>query len=210
MRLPTARLAKYALAGVAIGAVAAVASPAVGLFGRSGHQPTLAGKAQQLVALTAPNGKAVSLWQAPTTDGGVCVLLHVGQASAAAPPGLADSGSDCISGPSRLPQPAPFQTALNWGRPGDGSAYTLIVYGHVSAASRISRVDLSSGSGTQALPFAKGYFLTELPDVPSAGALPAQDAPYVLKGYDNDGSLIASLDLAHVVAMSSPSQSSAK
>lgn len=211
MTLPTARVAKYALGGIAIGVVAAVASPAVGLFRTNGHQPTLApGKAQQLLALTAQNSQAVSLWQAPTSDGGVCILLHVGQSSSSATADLRNSGSDCIGGPSRAPQPTPFQTSLNWLRSGDGSAFNLIVYGHVSAASRISRVDLSSGSGTQALPFARGYFLAELPDVPSAGALPTQDAPYILKGYGNDGDLIASLDLAHVVAMSSPSQSSSK
>ena len=86
----------------------------------------------------------------------------------------------------------------------------MIVYGHVSAASRISRVDLSSGSGTKTLPFARGYFLTELPDVPSAGALPSADAPFVLDGYGTDGRLVASLDLAHVVAMSSPPPGPAK
>jgi hypothetical protein len=199
------RRTRYALAGIAIGAVAAVASPALGLFGANGHEPALvADKVQHLVSLELRNGKTASLWQGPTADGGVCTLFHVAPASSAAtPPTLGTAGYDCIAGPARAPQPAPFQTALDWTRSDTGSGYGLIVYGHVSVASRISRVDLSVDGSVQRLPFAKGYFLVELPDVPAAGDLP-NDGPYVLKGYGSDGRLVASLDLAHVVEMASP------
>jgi hypothetical protein len=202
------RLARYALAGIAIGAVAALTAPALGLFRADPHQPALVSdEVHQLVSLKTQDGKTASLWSAPTTDGGVCTLFHLAPASSAAtPPGLGNSGSDCTIGPSRAPQPAPFQTSLNWLASDTGSGFRLIFYGHVSAASRISRVELSSGAGTFELPFAKGYFLGELPSVASAGDLPMKDAPYVLHGYGSDGRLLASLDLAHVVAMSSPPQ----
>lgn len=199
---------RYVLAGVAVGALAAVASPALGLLSASSHQPTLVSdEVQQLLSLELQNGRVASLWQAPTADGGVCTLRHVAPASSAAtPPSLGTSGSDCIAGPSRAPQPAPFQTSLSWTRSDSGSGYGLTLYGHVSAASRISRVNLSYGTGEQTLAFAKGYFLVALPDVHAAGELPRENAPYVLEGYGSDGRLIASLDLAHVVAMSSPPQ----
>lgn len=195
------------VAGIAIGAVAAAVSPALGVFRTSPQQPALvAGQVQHLLSVELENGKTASLWQGPTSDGGVCTLFHVAPASAAAtPPTLATAGADCVAGPARAPQPAPFQTSLDWTRSDTGSGYGLIVYGHVSAASRIGRVDLSAGGTVRRLPLARGYFLVELPDVPAAGDLPG-DGPYVLEGYGGDGRLVASLDLAHAVAMASPPQ----
>jgi len=202
------RLASYALAGIAIGAVAALTAPAFGLFRADPHQPALvSGKVRQLVSLGMQDGNVASVWTAPTTDGGVCILFRLAPASSAAtPPDLGTSGSDCVIGPARAPQPAPFQTSLNWIASDTRSEFRLIFYGHVSASSRIGRVELSSRAGAVELPFGKGYFLGQLPSVSSAGELPSEGAPYVLHGYGSDGRLVASLDLAHIVAMSSPPQ----
>jgi hypothetical protein len=191
---------RHALLAAAAAVVVVVAAPALGighgLFGRLDSDPRLPGivgnRVQKLVAVQTPAGEA-SLWIGPTQASGRCVFIHIGATANGAAP-TPNGGSQCDIGPS-APQTLPISTDLTWYPV--GGTFTLLVDGHVAAGSRITKMVLKSSAEMRALPLTKGYFLTDLAVAPQ-GKLPANDAPYVLVGYDAGGDEVARVDLARL------------
>ena len=193
---------RHALFAAAAAIVAVVAAPALGighgLFGLLDSDPRLPGivgnRVQKLASVQTPAGEA-SLWIGPTQASGRCVFIHIGTAASGAAP-TPNGGSQCDIGPS-APQTLPISTDLTW-YPAGGGTFTLLLDGHVASGSRITEIALKSAAGATQLQLAKGYFLTDFAVAPQ-GKLPANDAPYVLVGYDAGGDEVARVDLARLV-----------
>ena len=197
----------YAAVGLAGVVTVLLAAPALG-NGRItifGHGPNGAeielGQLRQVVATPTSNGKQAALWVGPTTDGGRCAVLRVAADAATSPPDtIRNNGGWCEGAPLR-PQSAPIATTVNWLSRGDGG-FDLVLAGRVSPS--IARVALQSASGAMPLPLGGGYFVGQLPASAAAGELPTDGAPYVVVGYDRAGAKVASVDLAQLLASSSP------
>jgi hypothetical protein len=86
---------------------------------------------------------------------------------------------------------------------GTGPGDSWLVSGQVNPASGIAALELDSASGRLPLSFASGWFLAQLPSGGSGGKLP-EGGPYVLVGRDDDGNVVARVDLEHRRASSEP------
>lgn len=197
---------RHALVAAALGLVAVVAAPALGvghgLFGLLDSDPRVPGivgnRVQQLVSVPTPAGEA-SLWVGPTEASGRCVFIHVGGVANGGVP-TPNGGSQCDIGPS-APQTLPIATNLTW-YPANGT-FTLLIDGHVAPGSRITRVVMKAGAQARVLTLAKGYFLADVATAPQ-GQLPANGTPYVLVGYDKNGQEVSRVDLQRLAGSAGP------
>jgi hypothetical protein len=193
-----------AAVAVAVTSVA-VATPALGLdhrvinlFKHSGTPATSIdlANAQRLVAIPSLNGRVIALWEAPNEAGGGCTFLQVAPLGA-----TPDASGRGICSPTNVPQPATFQTILNWGLGPDMTS--PVVWGHVADGSGVARVELTSASGSTPLAFNGGYFLGRLPSGGTTGHLPP-GGPFAIVGYDSAGGKVAAVDLGTLIHDSTP------
>jgi hypothetical protein len=69
-----------------------------------------------------------------------------------------------------------------------------LLSGRVNPASGIAEVELQSANGRLPLSYANGWFIGQLPPEP-ADDKPPKDGPYLLLGRDDDGNVLARVDL---------------
>jgi hypothetical protein len=202
------------------------ADPAAGLsrfaFWSEGHGPCRPrpvptwptpdlSKAQKLVGTTLrekfsiwEKGTAIALWRAPTLEGGECVFLALAtltpkDVSAAKSERSLPGGGACTGRSSPPPRnPEPFTTGMSWTSLHDGT-YSVLLQGQVAPRLGIARVTLRTKTEESAVPFANGYYLTQLENSTASDALPP-GGPYVLVGYDSAGNVVAKQDLQQLIA----------
>ena len=168
-------------------------------------------KAHKVVELTLVSnfgifkqGSTIALWQAPASNGNVCVFLA--KADEPPTPGLTGNnpsgGGDCSQ--HGTPQ-GPARTAVNVTfsatRLPNGD-YSEILDGHTYPGSDITKLELHGGGNVIPVALADGWFLVELPDSHTVN-LPA-GGPWLLIGYDKNGNQISTLNLNHQQAQSEP------
>jgi hypothetical protein len=153
-------------------------------------------KARKLVELTLTDkfgiyraGDTIALWQAPSTDGQICVFMS----PAGAQPTFPD-GPRCRKPNGAWPAPA---IEAGTGSTLEGDRYTNMTTGIVDPRSGIVRVALESAAGSKDVAFAGGAFMAELPSSPRAGKRvgPIPGAPYTLVGYDANGARVAAVTI---------------
>jgi len=215
IRNPRRPLAVVILAGAALIIPTLALSGRLGLFDLGAYvsgnakapHPSVVdlSQARKLVGMTLSSGRALTVWQAPTTGGGQCTFTHYSEPSAAsAPPTVIDGSAECSdAAPSqKWSSDQPLSTGLEWNRE-PGGLYAVLVEGLVNPSSQIARVDLRSASGPTPMAFANDYFLGELPPTSAAGQLP-DGGPYVLIAYDSAGKVVATEDLQAAIDQARP------
>jgi len=68
--------------------------------------------------------------------------------------------------------------------------YSVLVKGEVKAVDRVTRVTLRTPAGETEIAYSSGFFLVQLPNSTSSGALPP-GGPYVVVAYDAAGNEVA-------------------
>jgi hypothetical protein len=186
----------FALAGGAAIAAALVA-PALGVLGGGGGAPVI-GKAdaRQVGAAVRADGRRVGLYQAPATNRGRCIAIHVGAIPSR---GLGNGGVVCQRGGAQQ-QAQPIVAFVNWAL--EGGSYAVTVAGRVTP--NIQRLELVRGGAPEPLMLRDGYFVTALANVGASGAVSDTDVSHALVAYDAVGNQVARLDLQKMVDQATP------
>jgi hypothetical protein len=203
------RTSRPILLAAATASVLAAATPTIGagrliqgLF--QGPKGPATGQAQMLVSTQVTPGKAVTVWRAPTHEGGRCVFLAFADAAAAnTRPSSANGGALCADtadAAAATDAAAPELGVLfSWSRESDGSV-TTIAFGAARPSSHIVRVALRSAAGESDLPFEHGHYIVSLPGSETVGGLPTASGPLSIVGYDPRGNSVVTLDLNKLAA----------
>lgn len=199
--------------GITVGALAAVAVPAIGVT-KQDSAPQAAGLAdslsspgdvdvsqiERIAATRTANGVRVSLSTAPTSGGGRCELVDVDSPDRPQQPG--NLSRTCSIGPQRE-QTLPISVTVSWVR--SAGHFDPVLSGAVASGSGIVSLQLQTAAGTSNVPILHGLFLAALPESPKIGLLSANQAPYLLTGYSGSGAVVNTVDLEHVLSKAQPS-----
>lgn len=132
-------------------------------------------------------GDTIAIWRLPQQGGVEC---YFGALASSKPTSF--GGGSCGQGAMEVPSGETirieFSTTLVAGR------YSWLISGQVASESGVAKLELDSANGRLPLSYANGWFLGQLPSSGSAEELP-QGGPYVLVGYDDNGTEVTRLDL---------------
>lgn len=186
----------FAAAGGAAFAAALVA-PALGVLGGSGSAPVIGkGEARQVGTAVRADGRIVRLYEAPATNRGRCVVIHIGAIQSR---GLGNGGVVCQRGGAQQ-QTQPIVAFVNWAL--EGGSYAVTVAGRVTP--NIQRLELVRGGAPEPLTLRDGYFVAALANVVASGAVSDTDVSHALVAYDAVGNQVSTLDLQQMVDQASP------
>jgi hypothetical protein len=205
--LRSRRFFVLALGVVVLGIGAALAAARSGPWWNGTRQPppVETSSAEKLVEFTLTTGYStwsrgtrIAMWRLPQSDawnGGGWVCYRVALASPAPTPNNGQNplgGGTCFRGSPTVPPGVPMTVS----RGGTAPGWSWLISGQVNPASGIAALELDSASGRLPLSYANGWFLAQLPPSGSGEQLP-DGGPYVLVGRDDDGNVVARLDLEH-------------
>lgn len=187
---------------VVLGVGAAIAGARSGLWwnGASSPYAIQTSSAEKLVEFTLTTGYSIwsrgttiAMWRIPQDNGWVCYRVAL---ASPAPTGAHDLGEgSCYQGILKPPPGESMRVQFGTTAPG----YSWLISGQVDPSSGITGVELDSATGALPLSYANGWFLGDLPPSGSGEKLP-EGGPYVLVGRDNDGNVVARVDLEHARA----------
>jgi hypothetical protein len=195
-------IAVLVIAGTATGA-------GVHLWGGPSTPSTIdTSKATKLVEFTLTTGVStwktgdrIAIWQMSQPDGRICDLIALAspkptaQGTAGSNPG---GGSSCAMPRAESQKESlPIRVILEASRLPGGS-YTWLISGAVSSESDVARLEVRTPAGSVPLAYGHGAFLGQLPTSISTRELP-DSGPYVIVGYNGEGTAVAHFDLQHMV-----------
>jgi len=142
-------------------------------------------------------GDTIAIWRMPQPDGSVCTFRALASVKPSAPgtdgPNPVGGGSCGMSG-EQLSAGKPIGVSLSTTRQPSGG-YSWLIDGTVSSGSGIARLELRSPTGRLPLAYSHGWFLGQLPPRSSSASDLPQGGPYVVVGYDSQGTAVERLDL---------------
>ena len=192
--------------GVALLVVAGAATAAGAYWWNAGPSAIETNEATSLVEYTLVSnhgiwtkGETIAIWRMPQSDGTVCFF----QALAAPKPAAPGSGGANPAGAGFCGSAERNQSTLPPGqrigaRLGAGlepGGYRWFLSGNVRSDSGIARLELRSANGSLPLAYDNGWFLGQLPSSSSSTEELPPGGPYVVVGYDNQGTEIARVGL---------------
>ena len=205
-----------ALGMLVLATAGGIAAARSGQWWRGGETPPPAetSSAEKLVEFTLTSGfstwsrgTTIAMWRLPQSsawNGGGWVCYRVALAAPAPTPNSGPNplgGGSCLRGSPTVPSGEPWSLSLGT-VPGEDRLLT----GQVNPESRIARLELHSANGRLPLSYANGWFIGQLPPEASGDNLP-EGGPYVLVGRDDDGNVVASVDLEQWRASIEPKHS---
>jgi hypothetical protein len=151
-------------------------------------------KATVATSIQTASGARAAIWVAPTTNGWTCANLKIDNALAPASYGANGGGACSPNGAREL---VPLTVALVWLQTPGG--FAPILSGQVSATSGITRIELSSATGSTPLSLARRQYIGELPTSAADASIPP-GGPFLVIGYGATGDEVARTNLNALVA----------